>query len=96
MLRSQQAATLKGKHHDSAALHHRARDLSADSGRKERTGIRRFFLMESIFFPFAFRMLSAPNPTRPPAREPPATPLFTPGAKSGSQLFKGQQNFFFP
>ncbi|WP_157116404.1 hypothetical protein [Paenibacillus xylanexedens] len=64
--------------------------------RKERTGIRRFFLMESIFFPFAFRMVSAPSPTRPPAREPPATPLFTPGAKTGSHSFKGQQNFFFP
>ncbi|QQZ64553.1 hypothetical protein JI735_34530 (plasmid) [Paenibacillus sonchi] len=27
-------------------------------GRTERTGIRRFFLMESIFFPFAFRMVT--------------------------------------
>lgn len=53
-----QAATLKGKHHDSAALHHRARICELKQGRKERTGIRWFFLMENIFFPFAFRMVT--------------------------------------
>ncbi|WP_190944954.1 hypothetical protein, partial [Paenibacillus sp. UASWS1643] len=29
-----------------------------NQGRKERTGMRRFFWIESIFFPFAFRMVT--------------------------------------
>ncbi|MGG4186677.1 hypothetical protein ABEW24_25420 [Paenibacillus jamilae] len=54
-----------GQRHDSAALHHRA--MEVESKKKERTGSRRFFFIESIFFPFAFRMVTRPKPTKRPA-----------------------------
>ncbi|MXO77152.1 MULTISPECIES: hypothetical protein [Paenibacillus] len=40
--------TCTERHHDSAALHHRAMEVKS---KKERNGSRRFFCLESIFFP---------------------------------------------
>ncbi|ALP39400.1 hypothetical protein ASL14_26355 (plasmid) [Paenibacillus sp. IHB B 3084] len=62
----------------------------------ERTGIRRFFLMESIFFPFAFRMVSALSPTRPPAcRASGCAPPHT-GGQDGQPGGQGAAKLFLP
>ena len=82
LLRSQQAATLKGKHHDSAALHHRARDLWAEAGKEGENRQPPVLFDGKHFFPFC---LPHGNPGKSllsvRQAEPPASPLHLPDTK---------------